>query len=44
MACSSALYYVLNAGWHALQNYVGMVDTYENYMNARFLDPNSEEF
>lgn len=39
---SSALYYVLNAGWHALQNYMGMVETYEHYMNERFLDPNSE--
>ena len=39
---SSALYYVLNAGWHALQNYMGTVETYENYMNHRFLDPNSE--
>jgi len=40
---SSALYYVLNAGWHALQGYMGTVETYENYMTHSFLDPNSEK-
>ncbi len=39
---SSALYYVLNSGWYTLQSYLGMVDTYEKYMNERFIDPNSE--
>ena len=39
---SSALYYILNGGWHAIQKYMGTVKTYEEYMNQRFLDPNSE--
>jgi lysophospholipase L1-like esterase len=39
---SSALYYVLNAGWHATQRFMGTVGSYETYMNQHFLDPNSE--
>jgi len=40
---SSALYYVLNSGWHAIQRYIGTVGSYETYMNERFLDPNSQD-
>lgn len=40
---SSALYYVLNAGWHAIQRNIGTVGSYEDYMNKRFLDPDSED-
>lgn len=40
---TSALYYVLNAGWHSIQRYLGLVGSYEEYMHHRFLDPNSSD-
>jgi hypothetical protein len=40
---SSALYYVLNEQWARLQQALGMVGSYEDYMAQRFADPGSPD-
>ena len=39
---NSALYYVVNNQWHALQSQLGLIGPYGDSMNARFGDINSE--
>jgi len=39
----SALYYVLNEQWARLQQALGMVGSYEEYMARRFADPQSPD-
>ena len=39
----SALYYVLNSGWYAIQERFGTVGTYTDYMHRRFGDPQNAE-
>jgi hypothetical protein len=39
----SALYYLIDQRWNTLQRSLGLVESYEAYMDRRFLDPDSPD-